>query len=176
MVRQIIIGFLFSASFTTAIAQSHIYLSKIGKEWRVRYYTGDKIKFKLDKSEQFSFGTIQGFTDSSFIVSNTPIKIRDVAVIDIAGKSTGTWNFHSLPSKIMIAGIAYPLISMINSRGNLDTGPAITGASMIAGGLIARLLINTNFKIGDKKRATIIYKPDEDVLIAERQRNAIKIR
>lgn len=175
--RIFIMGLLFSAVSVQTVAQSHIYLSIIGKQgWRVRFFKNDRIKFKMDKSDQYSFGVIQGFTDSTFVVSDTHIKIKEVEIINIKGKSTSTWNFHSLPDKIIIAGVAYPLIAVANSRGKLNQGPAIAGGAMIAAGFLGKLFIGTDFKVGDKRRATIIYKPEEDLKILKQERNNVKLR
>jgi hypothetical protein len=131
-----------------ALSQSFLYLSKINGKFEKRYYATDTIKFKLEGAFQSTRGSIQSFTDSSFYIHDTEILLKDIEYIDIDRGFIG--------AKLIVAGIALPLIDIINQSYPPDARILYISGGLIVSAFIIRLFQSKNFIPGKNHKLDII--------------------
>lgn len=90
-------------------AQPTIALDKKGKEKRVHFYEGDKIRVRLISKEKVS-GLIDAIYDSSFVVQGRKIQLSEVHTIYSSRPV-----FKYIGSVLVIGGVFYTGIDMVNN-------------------------------------------------------------
>ena len=140
MKRLLLLFFLIQWS-SGSIAQSFIYLKKVGGNFERRIYINDTIRFKLKGDDYFTRGGIELLTDSSFYVYNTEVLLKDIEAVDV--------NRGFLGMKVLIAGLLLPAIDIMN-----QSYPPSEEILKISGGLIGVAVLLAIFR----KR---YFKPDK---------------
>lgn len=138
-------------------AQKIVAFDKPGKVKRIRYYHGDLIKLKLNSGERV-FGTIDQIMDSSFVVQGMVIGLTDVSRVFNTQRLAGFSFFSKL---LFRAGLAYFPIVTVNRAINDDDPTfsqqaAIISGSMLATGIIFRLIANKSYKISEDRPLKIL--------------------
>ncbi len=114
------------------------------------------MRFQLKNETNWINGTIEGFTDSSFLIHETEVMLNDISVIDIRGKNHSTWSFKSSPGKLIFAGLAFPIVDMLNQRQVVTPGILIISGGLIVAGIVMKAIERKEFSPGDRNRIRII--------------------
>ncbi|MEM9832226.1 MAG: hypothetical protein AAF944_16465 [Bacteroidota bacterium] len=122
----------------------------------VFYEIGDKISFRLKGSKDKIAQKITGFQDSLILFRNYQVNPSSISHLHVDEK-TKTWYImkYKYDKLLLIAGIGYPLIDLVNS-GELDPTTLIIGGSLISAGLLARWFIKKTIKIRGNRRLIIV--------------------
>jgi hypothetical protein len=147
--------FLLVVAGTNCYSQSVLMFKK--NNHRIAYYkTGDVISFRVRGDRSKITDQIRGFEDSVMVFLNykvSPQEISDVYVDD----KTRLWYIlrYKYERIFLIGGVGYLLIDVVNT-GELNKETLIVSGSLIAAGLLAKLLISKRIKIKGKRRLWIL--------------------
>lgn len=112
-------------------------LEKRGATKRIRYFVGDEIEFKLKGESVLYKPIIEQVLDSAITVNGTQVYFTDISAVKIYRKKP----FLSLISRfVLIGGVGYLAIDLINNRFNVYNRTLITSAAFVAPGLSLTLL------------------------------------
>ncbi len=164
MVRTLLIACLLSWTSVDAFAQQpFLYLKKLGGRREVRFFSGEEIRFQLKGDPYFVSGPIEGFGDDYFVVFGTEVYLKDIDRFDIKGKNVSWFSFRSSPGKLMMAGLALPIVDVGNQlitekegKVNLHPSVIIVSAALITASIILRLIEPKYFVLGEKRKAVIV--------------------
>lgn len=164
--QSVFLYLFFSIAFCSSyssICQPKLYLKKVGGPFELTYSLKESIRIKLEGEHDFNSGTIQSFTDSSFITMDTEILLDQIACIDIRGKNFSMFSFRSSPGKLMIAGLLLPPVDYINNRvvqseknTRIESGILMLSGGLLLSGVALRLLEKKKFKPGKRHKMAIL--------------------
>ena len=152
----IIISPLFQAN-----AQKYLVFDKPGITKRVRFYAGEMIYFKSDKTKSLVQDEIVEINDP-FIILNEMGSVHVDSITHFAiGNQNGFAKFRSALSGILItAGIGYFIIDSFNNGINnndvFDEKTVYASVPMLAFGILIKPWSRRKYKIGNNKRLFII--------------------
>jgi len=135
-------------------------LVKKGYKTKARFIPGNKISMEVDSMKFIELaGNIDEIGEDFIVVRGEVIAIKNIKMIRI---QKGQLNYASWGINLMIGGVLYPIIYMINgaldgSRQYFSKGSIITGASLL---LTGYLLFKLSYKKFDMNKAyflRIIY-------------------
>ncbi len=159
---QYLVAILLCLSFQAAAQETFLYLNKIGRTTKVKYFEGEDIRFKIKSDEGFSQGKITGFGPDYLKVSGVIIPLDTIESIDIRNKNFSMFSFRSTPGKLGVAGFLYVGIDWFNRRvvsggpGGIDGRVAVVAAGLSLSGILLKALQKKYFVPGRRKTITII--------------------
>lgn len=103
-------------SLSANAQESYLYLNKLGRTTKVRFYEKEVIRFKRKSDEYFTSGRITGFESEAIKVENVAIPLEQIESIDIRDKKFSMFSFRSTPGKLAFAGYGYVFIDWFNRR------------------------------------------------------------
>jgi hypothetical protein len=120
------------------------------------YKEGDVISFKVKDDRSKITAQIKGFKDSVIVFESFEVNPSRITHLYVDSK-TKTWYIlrYKYEKIFLIAGLAYPLLELIN-QGQLDKETLMISGTLIAAGLLARWLIDDKIKIKGRRRMLII--------------------
>jgi hypothetical protein len=135
-----------------------LYLTKINRNFQLKYFAGNEIRLRLHEQEYFTSGIIEGFTDSSLIIHSTEILLASIAQIDIQGLNYSVWSYRSSPGKLIIAGLLLPLVELGNT-GRIGPSIGISSLLILSSGITMRLLEPKFFIPGGRNKMNVVNAP-----------------
>ena len=138
---------------------SYLHLDRPGFKNDLAYYNGDEITFRMKWEKSDRHDKILGFTDSTILFNSYEVDIHDLSYV----KTENTSGFLS-PSngpKLIIAGLALPLVDMLNYsvvQGNEyrpDHGVFLVSGALVATGLFWTSLRFQKFRPGKSRKIMI---------------------
>lgn len=155
--RKIFFLFILSSGLLCQIhAQSHLYMNALGKPFQLRIYEEEYIKFRFEGDKNFTSGIIESFTDSGFYIHETHVLLSDIERFDIRGKNFGIWSFRSSPGKLMIAGLFFPLIDIINHNSPPAPNTLLISGILFTSGIVMKSIQRKYFIPGPRNKVSII--------------------
>jgi hypothetical protein len=153
----IIISFLslYSESFSQ---EKYLVLDKPGRIKRIRYYSGDEIIFKL-KGDITTYSTmIQAIGDSTILVRDTPIPIRNIHSITKHSENGFLYQAARILPK---AGMLYFLADTFNpvfrgEKPDISRSGVVVGGTLIAGGYALKLFRKRTYRINNYRTLKIL--------------------
>jgi hypothetical protein len=120
------------------------------------YKKGDVISFRV-RGEDFKItDEIRGFTDSTIMFKDYMINPKEITRLYFDDQTRSWFIFRTKYSRLfIIAGVGYGLIDVLNT-GEFDKQTMIISGSLIAAGVLAKLLIPNYFRIRGTKKLIII--------------------
>ena len=137
-------------------------LDKPGKVSRIRFYTGNKITFKLVNERHRYTGQITQIKKNSFVVWDSEIPIRDVEKIKVIKTGSLTSGFQLLGKFLKNGGLFFSVVGGGNYLLGVEPGEnsltflKYTAGSFITGWLITRSSRNRTYKINKNHRLRTI--------------------
>jgi hypothetical protein len=113
-------------------------LEKRGRSKRIRFYTGQRILFKLKKDEFIYETSIEGIGDGYIEVKGTVLPISEIDVIIIEKQQRF---LRMLRNKLIQVGLLYFLFDMVNDSFSPSRETAIVSGSFVSSGLLLIPLI-----------------------------------
>ena len=157
-----IVCFIFF-SFTILAQEPYLYLNKIGRTTKVKFYEQEPIRLKLKGDDYFVSGKITGFEKDAIKISKVSVQLEKIESIDIRDKNFSMFSFRSTPGKLAFAGYGYTAIDWFNRRvvagekgAGIDTRVAAVSTGLIGLGYIVKALQKKYFKIGPRNIITVI--------------------
>ncbi|QMU27281.1 hypothetical protein [Adhaeribacter radiodurans] len=137
-------------------------LDKPGKVSRIRFYTGNKITFKLTGEKQRYSDQITNIKKHSIVMWDTEIPLRDIRKIKLANTSTVSSGLQFLGRLLKNGGLFFSVIGAGNYL--LDKEPGdntltflkYTAGAFIAGQLLTRTSRSRTYKINENHRLKTI--------------------
>lgn len=145
-----------------AEARYYLVLDKPGKVSRIRFYTGNKITFKLTGERQRYTGQITEIKKNSFIIWDTEIPIRDVEKIRVIKTGSASSGFQLLGKLLKNGGLFLSVVGAGNYLIGAEPGDntftflKYTAGSFVTGYLITRSSRNRTYKINENHRLRTI--------------------
>lgn len=134
--------------------RTFLMLQKQNKNKNVYYKVGDKISFRLNESRIKTTGEILELQDSVVVFKGFEVGIAEISSIYIDEK-TRWWLRFKIEQLCLIAGGGYLLLDIINN-GDLSENTLIISGTMIAAGIIAKVLIGNRVKIRSRTKLRIV--------------------
>ncbi|MEO1053837.1 MAG: hypothetical protein AAFX87_24580 [Bacteroidota bacterium] len=137
-------------------AQKFLALRKAGSASIVKFYTGERIRFRLTGERDFNTALIKGFGYNTVKFHYYEIHVSEIVEIDTRGKSFSQFNFRGGAGKLIVAGIAFPLVDAFNRSVVQGQDFSISRKALpVTGGLIGaavllKLIEKKKFKLGRK--------------------------
>jgi hypothetical protein len=144
--------FLFS--FEALTQQKYLVLDKPGRVKRIRFYVGDEISFRLTGDRMVITDQITAVTDTSIVIRNTHVPIREISAIIIRyDNNLLNQAIYFLPR----AGIVFFLADTINPLLNwgelrVSRWGVTVGGSMVASSFVLRAFRTRTYRINDSRR------------------------
>ncbi len=161
--RLLWIALLILLSSSLLAQQSYLYLNKIGRTTKVKFFEQELIRLRLKGDEFFVSGRITGFDKDAIKVSGVVIPITEIKSIDIRDKNFSMFSFRSTPGKLAFAGYGYTAIDWFNRRvvaGEVGSGVDMRVASVSTGligtSYLLKALRKKYFTVGGRKVLAII--------------------
>jgi hypothetical protein len=158
------------SSLSVTAQGTYLYLNKLGRTTKVKFYEKETIRFKLKGDDYFTAGRITGFEDEAVKVENVAIPLDQIESIDIRDKNFSMFSFRSTPRKLAFAGYSYVFIDWFNrsvvagqQNVGIDTRVAMVSTGLIGTSYLLKALRKKYFTIGGRKVIAIIntnYKID----------------
>lgn len=141
---------------TNAQMRPFVLLEKAGTNKRVRYYTGDEIRFVMKGDDAIKSGTITGLNDTVFFLDqNVGVNYGEVEKILVARsgaiRAIGISSFYAIPSIL--------LITAANNQFNTGRTPIIDDTAWGLSGVFAAIGI-----------ASFAVSPDKNYKLKKRWR------
>lgn len=150
-------------SLSVNAQEVYLYLNKIGRTTKVKFYEKEAIRFKLLGDDYYSSGRITGFEGDAIKVENVAIPLDQIESIDIKDKNFSMFSFRSTPGKLAFAGYGYVFIDWFNRRvvdgqqnAGIDLRVAAVSTGLIGTGYLLKALRKKYFKVGGRKVIAII--------------------
>lgn len=137
-------------------------MDKPGKVSRIRFYTGNKITFKLAGERRRYTGQINQIKKNSIIVWDTEIPIRDIEKIKVAKTGSVSSGMQLLGKLLKNGGLFFTVIGGGNYLLGTEPGDntltflKYTAGSFITGYLITRSSRARTYKINNNHRLKTI--------------------
>ncbi|MDQ3292565.1 MAG: hypothetical protein M3Q05_14860 [Bacteroidota bacterium] len=152
------------ASEKTAPAKVKYYLvlDKPGKVSRIRFYTGNKITFKLTGEKQRYSGQITDINKYSIVMWDAEIPLRDIRKIRLANASTVSSGIQFLGRLLKNGGLFFSVVGGGNYLLNKEPGEntltflKYTAGAFVAGQLLTLTSRNRTYKINENHRLKTI--------------------
>ncbi len=124
---------------------------------RFAYYeTGDIITFNIKGHPDKISDQIRGFEDSLIVFRFFKVNPKEITHIYVDGKTKSWFVIRYKYEKLLLfAGVGYFLLDWVNT-GEVTKETVIIGGSMIAGSLLAKILISKRMKITRKRKLAIL--------------------
>ncbi|MDQ4141799.1 MAG: hypothetical protein M3142_14920 [Bacteroidota bacterium] len=140
----------------------YLVLDKPGKVSRIRFYTGNKITFKLTGERQSYSGQITDINKYSIVMWDTEIPLRDIRKIRLTNTSTVSSGVRFLGQLLKSGGLLFTVVGGGNYL--LDKEPGentltflkYTVGAFVAGQLLTRSTRNRTYKINENHRLKTI--------------------
>lgn len=151
-------------SSLSATAQgTYLYLNKLGRTTKVKFYEQETIRFKLKGDDYFTSGRITGFEADAIKVEDVTIPLKEIVSVDIRDKNFSMFSFRSTPGKLAFAGYGYVFIDWFNRRvvageqnAGIDMRVAAVSTGLIGTGYLLKALRKKYFTVGRRKVIAII--------------------
>lgn len=156
--QKLCILILLLFSFSLIHAQGTLLVKK-GYKTKARFLPGKTISVEVENMDNSVYtGIIDVIGDDYFVINTVVIEIKNVILLTIP---RGQINYNAFGTNIMIAGIGYPLIYLINgildgSKQYYSKGTLITGASFFLSGWILKKIAYRKFNMTKKHYLRII--------------------
>ncbi len=154
--NAVLILAIFSSLLLHAQEERFLLLTKIGSRFRLKIYQYESITLRLKDSELFTSGVIEAFEDSAIIFYDTPIKLVDIAEIDIRNKNHSIWSFRSSPGKLVMSGVMLTTIDLLNQREPITRRISLISGGLILSGIVMKALERKYFIPDRKNKIQII--------------------
>lgn len=120
------------------------------------YKTGDKITFRLKGDRSRITGLIRGFDDGAIVFKDYRISPAEISHLYVDAK-TRQWFIlrYKYEKLFLFAGSGFLLLDLVNN-GTLEEESLVIGGSLLAAGVLARLLISKKIKIKGPRRLAVI--------------------
>ncbi|PSR54355.1 hypothetical protein AHMF7605_12950 [Adhaeribacter arboris] len=147
---------------TSAEVKYYLVLDKPGKVSRIRFYTGNKINFKLTGEKQRYSGQITNIKKYSIVMWDAEIPLRDIRKIRMASTSTVSSGVQFLGRLLKNGGLFFSVVGGGNYL--LDKEPGdntltflkYTLGAFVAGQLLTHTSRSRTYKINENHRLKTI--------------------
>jgi hypothetical protein len=139
--------------------QQRILLFRNNRHRTALYKTGDQLTFRLkNDNNKYSFQIID-IEDSLIVFKNYKISPLQISHL-YADDKTKIWYImkYKYGNILLLAGTGYLFVSLIN-RGEIEKETMAICGSLIAAGVLAKLIIGNKIKIKGKRKLVIVSKP-----------------
>ena len=138
-------------------AQKYLLLRKVGRPYKIIYYAGQPIRFKLKGERFFTKALIQGFEKDEIRFHYFRIKLDEIAEIDVSNQNFTVFSFRSGPGKLLISGFGYLVADQFNQTVireesfGISKQTAIISGALTSSGLVLKGIQKKRFKMKKKK-------------------------
>lgn len=155
MKKKICAVIILMFTLTSLMAQrSALMLQKRNRNKIVYYYEGEEITYYLEGKKKKIQAVITGFRDSAIVLNGVAIDLNQIRALHIDEK-TRWWIRYKYSQVLLIGGVWYPALDIINNGESSKETIAISSAA-VGAGLIAKLLIPNRINIRGRTRLRII--------------------
>lgn len=155
MKSSFLLAFLFFASMLSQ-AQTGLVFTK-GPYREVMYTTGDIITFKIKTNPDKIRDQIIGFEDQTIRFRNYTVHVSEITHMYLDKKTKNWWFLKYKYEKLLIfTGAGYFLLDWINT-GEIKKETAVVSGSLIAAGLLAKVIISKWIKVGGKRKLAVVH-------------------
>ena len=134
--------------------RSILMLQTKNKNKTVYYKPGEVISFRVGESKRKISGEIIALKDSVIVFRGFEIRVDKISSLYIDEK-TRWWLRFKIEQLGLLAGGGYLILDVINT-GELNNETLVISGSLIAVGLIGKLLIGNRIKIKGRTRLRIV--------------------
>lgn len=140
----------------------YLVLDKPGRVSRIRFYTGNKITFKLDGEKRAYSGQITDINKYSLVMWDTEIPLRDIRKIRLANTSTVSSGLQFLGQLLKMGGLLFTVVGGGNYLLDVEPGDntltflKYTAGAFVAGQIITSTSRNRTYKINQRNRLKTI--------------------
>jgi hypothetical protein len=139
-----------------SLAQTSLIFTK-GPYREVRYSMGDIITFKIKTHPEGITDQIIGFEDQTIRFRNYTVNVTEITHMYLDKKTKNWWFLKYKYGVLLIfTGTGYLLADWINT-GEIQKETAIVSGSMIAGGLLLKVITSKWIKVKGKKKLAIVH-------------------
>jgi len=161
--RVLAISFIF-LSFNS-FSQDHLLLTKKNRPYRIKYFAGEEIRFKLKGDNEYHKSLIKGFNKEEIIFHYYSIALDELEVIDVSDKRFTVFSFRSSPGKLLVSGMALIAIDQFNQTVireepfGVNSNLAVVGGALSLSGILLKLIQKKRWKMYKyKHKANIILE------------------
>lgn len=147
---------IFASTHSLAITKPYLYLTKVNRQFELKFHIDSPIRMKMKGHDQYIYGKIQAFTDSSIFIHETEFIIKNIAEVDTRGLNYGFWSIREGAGNIIVAGALFPLVELAN-RGTVSPSVLITSGILAFTGTVMQLSTRKGFRPGGRNKIAIIY-------------------
>lgn len=158
LISLVVMLFVFEESH----GQDFLLLSKAGGGKRIKIYTGDDLRFRLDGERFFNDGKIKQLKNDSIHFENSAVHISSISKVDIRGYNKHRVNPDFLGNAAILAGSGYFFVDQFNhtvvkQRGWEVNGTVVrTSAIMIAAGILIKLSWRKYFRVRGENQIKMV--------------------
>jgi hypothetical protein len=134
--------------------RSFLMLQKKNRNKNAYYGPGDEISFRIKDRKRKISGEILEFRDSVIVFRGFEIPVAAISSLYIDEK-TKWWLRYKIEQVGLLAGGGYLILDLINT-GELTRETVVVSSSLIAVGLMAKLLIGNRIKIKGRTKLRIL--------------------
>jgi hypothetical protein len=123
----------------------------------VIYVVGDKISFNLKGSKKKLSAKITSIEDTLVVFGTYSVNPKNVSHMYLDSK-TKNWYFlkYKYSKLFLIAGVGYLLLDGLNN-GEPNKETLVLGTSLIAAGLLAKLLISKRIAVKGRRKLVVLH-------------------
>jgi len=165
MPKGLVLSLLIAVCGQIDYAQDYLLLTKKNRPYRVKYYAGDEMRFKLKGEKHYYKALIKGFESRKIIFHYYSIDLSEIEVIDVSGKNFTVFSFRSSPGKLLVSGMALLAIDQFNQTVIREEPFGVNGNLAIVGGAIS--LTGIVLKLIQKKRWKMLKPKHKADIILE---------
>ncbi|QNF31629.1 hypothetical protein HUW51_02395 [Adhaeribacter swui] len=137
-------------------------LDKPGRVSRLRFFTGNKITFKLVGEKRAYSGQITDINKYSLVMWDTEIPLRDIRKIRLTNTSPASTGLQLLGRLLKNGGLFFSVIAAGNYALNVEPGDntltflKYSAGAFVAGTIITSTSRNRTYKINERNRLKTI--------------------
>ncbi len=157
--KAIFFIFIFFLHYSLTFAQGTLLVKK-GYKTKARFIPGKNINMEVDSMKFTKIsGKINEIGEDFIVVNGELIETKNIKIVKII---KGQLNYASWGANLMMGGILYPVIYLVNgiidgSREYYSRGSILTGASLLLSGYLIYKLSYRKFDMDKKFYLRIIY-------------------
>ncbi len=141
---------------TLSKAQPGLVFAK-GPDREVMYVTGDIITFKIKTQPEKIRDQIIGFEDQNILFRNYKVHVSEITYMYLDKKTKNWWFLkHKWDKLLIITGTGYFILDWINT-GEIQKETAVISGSLVAAGLLAKVIFSKWIKVGGKKKLAVVH-------------------